>query len=161
MLWYRSKTCDMTTNVVISFETNVVISFVIWQQMLWYRSRKHWYDNKCCDIVRKRLETSKTLIWQQMLWYRVNMTTNVVISFYKTNVVISFENMLYDNKCCDIVRKHVIWQQMLWYRSKTCDMKISFENLLYDNKCCDMTWPQMLWYRSKTCDMTTNVVISF
>ena len=65
--------------------------------------------------------------------------------------------MWYDNKCCDIVRKHVIWQQMLWYRSK---------NMLYDNKCCDIVrkyviWQQMLWYRSKTCDMTTNVVISF
>ena len=46
-----------------------------------------------------------------------------------TKVVISFVNVLYDNKCCDIVLK-------------TCDMTtnvvISFENMLYDNKCCDI-----------------------
>ena len=66
-MWYDDKccdivlkTCDMATNVVISFWKHV-----IWQQMLWYRSKNMWYDNKCCDIVLKTCD----------------MTTNVAISF--------------------------------------------------------------------------------
>ena len=59
-----------------------------------------------------------------------------------TNVVISFEKLLYDNKCCDTVQKCVICQQILLYRSKTCyttiNVVILFENVLYDNKGCDI-----------------------
>ena len=68
-MWYDNKccdivlkTCDMTTNVVISF----LKTYDMIRQMLWYRSKNMWYDDKCCDIVLKTT---------------CDMTTNVVISF--------------------------------------------------------------------------------